>query len=79
VQAATTDMGAAPHDITATKSHGMLVFWSQSEGKTVFVRGKGGAMAVVHHRGNPPRPWVLPGLLRWWGLSLAEASHQVRP
>lgn len=79
IQAATTDMGAAPHIIRARKPGGVLVFFSQNAGRTVVVRGKGGAAAAVAHPGNPPRPWILPGLLRHWPNALAQASRQVRP
>ncbi len=76
VQAATTDLGAAPHVIRATQPHGRLAFFSRRAGK-VIIFGSPKHPAVVNHPGNAAQHWSLFGFQRWWGPSLAESSHQV--
>lgn len=49
IQAKTTDQGSPPHEIRATRAHGLLVF--EIGGVTVFTQ------KPVNHPGNAPNPW----------------------
>lgn len=76
IQALTTDKGAAPHLIRATQPHGMLVFFSEKAGRVVYV-GSRKSPGVVHHPGNAPMNWWLPGLQRHWPEALRLAVGRV--
>jgi len=77
LQAATTDLGAAPHIIRATKPHGRLAYFSRSAGK-VIVFGSPRHPAEVHHPGNVGSRWIEQGLTRWWSISVTDGMRLVR-
>jgi hypothetical protein len=65
------DEGTRPHDIVATQDHGLLVF--DADDGTVFVSGKGGAPAVVHHPGTAPNPYFSQRMPERWPDLLQQA------